>query len=373
MIKCPVTPRQADALPCDGRFTFAGLSMIDPRFDEFKKKLQNRLLLTLALLVLATSYGTFGFAYIENAPLFDAFYMAVITMTTVGFAETIPLSEAGRLFAVTAIFAGLICSGLSIGILTNLIFEETLLQVLRGKKMEKIFKKLQGHYIVCGYGTTGRGIVRELAAQGRTTVVVDMAEPDELPSLPPGCLIYHGDACRDSVLRRVGIERAKGLASALTEDADNVFVTLTARALNPGLTIVSRYKSESSGSKLITAGANRVVSPYRMGGKRLALALTSPLIQEVLDLTFQRSALKVCFAHIRVPPGSPLAGKTILETRDQNHPSGALIVGAIDKKGAALFNPPPDQPIDDLDELLALGDDDQIRSFSDFLNGDQAG
>lgn len=343
--------------------------MIDPRFDQFKQKLQNRLVLSLGLLFVVTSYGTLGFVYIEGASVFDGFYMAVITLTTVGFSETIPLSQTGRLFAVSTIFAGLICSGLSIGILTNLIFEETLIQVLKGKRMEKQFKKLKGHYIVCGYGSTGQGIVSALAAQGKTALVVDIAEPEDLSNLPSGCLIYQGDARRDDVLKHVGIERAKGLATALRQDADNVFVTLTARALNAKLIIVSRFKSANSQSKLITAGADHVVSPYSMGGQRLALALTNPLIQEVLDVTFQRSTLRVGFAHIRVPLGSPLTGKSVQDAQTRNHSLGALVMGAIDKQGRALFNPSPDHPIDDIDELLVLGDDDQIRSFSDFLNG----
>lgn len=338
------------------------------RVSEFRRKVLRRVGGVVLLLFLVLCYGTLGFVFIEGAEPFDAFYMTVITTTTVGFGETIPLSLPGRIFAVSTIFLGVLSSGVSLGMVTNLLFEETILNVFRGRKMQKLLSTFTDHYIVCGCGATGQEIVDELAAHQSKVVIIDQREKDR--EWPENVVFLQGDARKDEVLRGARIECAKGLASCLTEDADNVFVVLTARSLNPELKIVSRYKAEDTDRKLVMAGVDHSVSPYRMGGHRLALALTDPMFLKVLDSTFRKgsSGLKVRFAHVEVPAGSPILGKTVANARIREESMGGLLVALVDKKGEMIFNPSPEFCIREISQILLLGDQDQVASLESYVH-----
>jgi len=333
------------------------------QYEAFKKKATHILGLTGLLFIGVNLYATLGFMWVEHAPLSDAFYMGVITITTVGFAEVFPLSDAGRLFAVSCIYLGLLASGISVAMLANLFFESTLRDIFRKRAREVRVRKLRGHYIVCGYGTTGRGIAEELVGQGDTVLVIDEVERPDRERL----MFLAGDARLDETLRAAGIEAAAGLATTLTEDADNVFVVLSARALNPDLKIVSRFKDDDTERKLETAGVNHALSPYRMGGHRLAMALTNPPFLEVLDATFQKSDLKVRFHHLKLPAESRVSGKSLCDSRLREHGMGALVVAVIDRQGNTVFNPAPNHPMDHVTQLLVLGDDAQIAALRSFL------
>ena len=339
--------------------------MNNSKLFAFKSKIKRRAIAILGLLVFTLGYGTIGFMTIENVSVFDSFYMAVITMTTVGFAEVIPLSDAGRLFTVTTIFIGLLCSGLSLGLVTNLIFEETLLDVFKGRQMLRQTKRLRDHFIVCGFGTTGHSIVEELLSHGEKVVVIDHNPLTE--NFGKNTYFLEGDARQDDILIQANIKNAKGLASTLTEDADNVFVTLGARALNENLKIVSRYKEDPTEKKLITAGADHAVSPYRMGGQRLALSLTNPHFTDVLDATFKGSSLDVQFTHLHVPPNSPIEGRTIGESNIRKHSLGALVVAVIDHKHETIFNPTSEFRFNHVQRLIVLGDRQQIGALKAYL------
>ncbi len=333
-----------------------------PQIDQFTQKVRRRILQILVFLSLIATYGTLGFFIIEDAPLFDAFYMTVITMTTVGYAEIFPLSSQGRLFAVTTIFVGLIGSGISIAVISNLIFEETLRMVFKGRKMDKILKKLKDHYIVCGFGTTGKSIVAELTAQNEKVLVINQE-----PIGTEEYLFIQGDARDDDVLIRARIMEARGLATTLTEDSDNVFVTLTARSLNPELNIVSRFKDDDTEKKLAKAGADQAISPYRMGGQRLALALTNPAFQEILEATYHHTKLEVRYANIHVPRGSFLSGKLLRDSQIRKYSKGALIVAVIEKNGNTIFNPGPDLAMENVEQLLVMGNNQQIGALEAYF------
>lgn len=333
--------------------------------DEFKRKVIRRLIQITALLLLVLIYGTVGFYVIEETSLFDAFYMAVITMTTVGYGEVIPLSIEGRFFAITAIFSGLVGSGISIAIITNLLLEESMLDLLKGSKMTQKLAGMKNHFIVCGCGSTGLSIIEELVAHKEAVVVINLEETE----LPEGCILIVGDARQDDILVKARIHDAKGLATTLTEDADNVFVTLTARSLNEKLRIVSRFKDEDSEKKLLIAGADQAISPYRMGGQRLALSLANPGFQKILDATFKNTDLDVQFAHVAIPDGCFIRSQSLKESAIDKHSLGALIVAVEEKRGATIFNPDPDLRLDNAEQLLVLGDHEQIKAIQMFING----
>ncbi len=332
-------------------------------YHAFKKKVRRTLLLVSCLFVLVNIYATVGFMWLEHQAPLDAFFMAVITITTVGYGEVFPLSSIGRLFAISSIYLGLLSSGFAVAMVTDLFVQGTWMNLFRERAKEVRLRKLRGHYIVCGYGTTGQGIVRELLAQGDEVVVIDRNPlPDQ-----EGLLAIVGDARRDEVLREAGVHHAKGLATTLTEDADNVFVVLSARALNGDLKIVSRYKHADTERKLEIAGVNHALSPYRIGGHRLAMALTNPPFLEVLDASFQNSGMQVRFHHLKLQPGNPLSGKSLRQSNLREAALGALVVAVIDRQGETVFNPSPDYPLDHATQLLVLGDEEQVSSLRAFL------
>ena len=336
--------------------------------QEFKKRIFRRIALVVCVMFAINTYGTLGIYFIEGTSFFDAFYMSVITLTTVGFNEVVNLSPAGRMFSVTTIYLGLTGSGVSIAVITNLLFEETLTDFVKGRRMEKKLKKLHGHFIVCGYGTTGRQITEDLLANNRTVVVID--KNHDLALAHPNCLFLEGDARQDDVLERAIIKSATGLATTLTEDADNVFVVLTARALNQNLIIASRYKDEDTESKLFTAGANHAVSPYRMGGHRLALSMTTPAMVDLIDAAHNDTSLEVHFEHLHVPLNSPIQSKLLKDSQIQEYSLGALIVAITDHNGRSIFNPSGDYRLDNISQLVVLGDDEQIASLRSYLGED---
>ncbi len=338
-------------------------------YQQFKRKVRNRILAMIGLLAFVTSYGTLGFIHFEGMNLHDAFYMTIISITTVGYGEIVPLSDSGRMFAVSTILLGVSSSGVALGILSNLVFEETLFKILRGKHMEKTIRNLTDHYIVCGYGTTGVGITEELLLQGETVVVIDNNGERRPEGDVRHCYFMEGDARKDHTLASANLEGAKGLATSLTEDADNVFVVLTARAINPNLRIVSRYKDPDTEKKLLTAGANHAISPYKMGGQRLALALANPILMKFIDKPFRQKGLRVHFLQLEVPDNSPIHGKQIKNSRIREESLGALIVGLIETNGESVFNPSPEYRLDRVKELLVLGDDEQIQSLRLYING----
>ena len=330
----------------------------------FKKRLVHRLALVLALWLGVNAYGTFGIYLIEDTSFIDAIYMSAITLTTLGFSEIIPLSPAGRVFTISCVYVGVTSTGISIALMTNLLFEETLSEFFKVKKMAKKFSELKGHYIVCGYGTTGHQIAEVLLSQGETVVVID----NDVDKHVGKALFMEGDARQDEILLKAQIKNAKGLATTLTQDADNVFVVLTARSLNPELHLVSRYKDDDTEKKLFAAGVNNAVSPYRMGGRRLALSLTTPAIADLVYATHHDTTLAVHFEHMNVPPNAPILNKLLKNSKIREHSMGALIVAITDAAGNSMFNPSPEIRLENIAQLLVLGDEDQLKSLKAYLN-----
>ena len=320
------------------------------------------MLLVAALFLGINLYGTLGFMIIENAGLKDAFYMTVITITTVGYNEVIPLSEQGRFFAVSAIYLGLITSGFSVALLVNIFFEETLLEVLRGMSNHKRIGKLRDHFLVCGYGTTGQGIVQELLSTGASVVVIDKLKQEDVGGR---LLFIQGDARQDEVLLKAGIGAAKGLASTLTEDADNVFVVLSARSLNAELVLVSRFKDDDTELKLKTAGVNHAVSPYRMGGHHLAKALSSGGSLEAPAVGDQ--CLSIPYQQLHLPADHPVKELEYQKAFQILQAQEALVIGYIDRAGRRLLNPKPNTPLASVSTLLLLCDESAVSSLRDHL------
>src|SRR5579871_4910472 len=271
-----------------------------------------RRLAIIALAMMATlGAGTLGFVLIDHYPVFDAFYMTLTTVTTVGYGEIHPLSPAGRVFNSFLILFGVITILLAVGAMTQTVIELELDQFFGKRRAKNMIDKLEGHIILCGYGRVGRGAADELRAAGASFVVVDNSENKVEMAMRAGMLAVLADASRDETLMDVGIMRAKGLIATLASDADNLFVILTAKTLNPKLQLSARVAEESSEQKMRRAGADFVFAPYNSTGHRMAQAIVRPHVQQFLDFTTRNIGFDVGIEQVQVGHRCAYAGKSL--------------------------------------------------------------
>lgn len=303
---------------------------------------------------------------------FDCFYMTVITLSTVGFGETLPgmgdVPEA-RVITLALIVAGSGTLLYFISNLTALIVEGDLQGLLRRRRMERAIEHLHDHVIVCGIGTTGRHIVRELSAAGTRFVAIDTDEHrlQELNETHGGNMLHiHGDATDDAVMERAGITKCLGIIAALSDDRSNLFVTISARALNKKARIVAKAVEASTERKLYRAGADSVVSPNYIGGMRLANEMIRPKTVEFLDRILQdRDGNQLRIEEIVVPEGSSIFGRTLAQTRIRN--TGALVLAIHQPDGTYVYNPKGDMVIAERSGIVVLADDGALTLLHDAL------
>jgi voltage-gated potassium channel len=308
----------------------------------------------LALLLLA-AVGTAGFHYIEGWGWFDSFYMVVLTLSTIGYDQTHPLSHAGRVFDTGLIIAGVVLVFLLIGSLTQALLEFELVKVFGKRRMEREVVKLKDHYIICGAGRVGNSVALELARKPRPFVVVENDEK-RIAQLDPKWLFLVGDAASEKTLRDAGIDRAAGLVAATTTDATNIYIVLTARSLNPKLKIIARASEPAAEKHLKTAGADAVISPYAAAGHRIAQSFIRPNVLDFLDIaTAHAGSFEMIIEEIRVGEGSRLAGSTVGGSRI-HHEFGIMILAIRRSSGETRFNPTAQEPIRSGDYLIVMGE-----------------
>ncbi len=280
------------------------------------RRLRNWLIVLGGGVVLIVTGGTLGFIWIEHYPPFDAFYMTLITISTVGYAELHPLSFWGRVFNSFLIFFGVTMMLLAVGGMTQVIIELELTQYFGKRRTRKMIDKLQDHIIVCGFGRVGRGAAHELQRAGVPFLVVDKSEERVEWAIRDGMLGVLADATDDETLKHAGIMRAKGLIATLQSDADNLFVILSAKALKPTLQVSARVASEQSEKKMRLAGADYVFAPYDMTGNRMAQVMLKPHVFQFIDFTTKGMGLDVGIEQFSVPASSEFASKSLIETQD---------------------------------------------------------
>ncbi|UCF01015.1 MAG: potassium channel protein [Deltaproteobacteria bacterium] len=307
------------------------------------------------MLALVLSMGTAGYMILEEWNFLDSLYMTVITISTVGFGEINPVSNQGRILTMAILISGLGVLGYVVGTLTRTLVEGQLLEVMGRKKLERQIQKLKDHYIICGYGRVGRIICEEIKKSKPTPLVVIDKDSTLTPKIQEhGYLYFLGDATSEETLMKAGIHSAKGLATALDSEADNVYITLTARGLNPDLFILARAGRRGSEKKLERAGANRVVSPHQIGGFRMAQALLRPHVTEFIDFAFTDLDTNLGMEEIPVRPNSTLSDISLVDSGIRQQFD--LIIVAISKAtGEMLFNPASHTRIQIGDTLIALG------------------
>ena len=326
----------------------------------------NRFVLALLLTLVSFGVGIVGFMSIEQFSFFDAFYMTMITASTVGFGELHPLSQAGRIFVSLYIFFNLLVIAYLVSVLTTYIFDGKLRTVFNMLRTDQEIRGFEDHVIVCGFGRNGRKAYDELQANGAQVVVIERDQ--ELiqavgPTLPDPLFAVIGDATTDEVLMQAGAGRARALITTLPKDADNVFVALTARELNETMTIISRASLQSSESKLLRAGVDSVVMPDEIGGSHMANLVMRPEVIRFVEMISGLGPNKLrleefSYAQLR----RELRGRSIREL-DVRSRTGATVIGLKLASGELLVSPSADTRPATGDVLLLLGTDEQIREL----------
>jgi len=321
---------------------------------EFRRRIR-RVLLVLSIALVA---GTAGYMLIERWRLLDALYMTVITLSTVGFTEVHPMSDPGHLFTIALIVTGVSAAAYAVGAIGEYVISGRLSGSLRRQRMQNAIDRLQGHYIVCGYGRVGQQVVDELTARGLRAVVIEPRD-DVVAEDEPAPLRICGDATDDGTLRAAGIDRAAGLVAVAGDDAINIVVTLSARALNPDLDIVARVIQPEVEDKLRRAGATHVISPYRIGGQRIVSQLLHPRITDFLDLVMHRRDLELWLEEIPIDPAGTANGRPLGETAFWG-PDGVRVLAVSRPQGDLVPRPHADLRIVAGDVVIALGTLDQL-------------
>ncbi len=324
-------------------------------------------LLALAVITVA---GVLGYMVFEGWSFTDALYMTVITVTTVGYREVRTLDTTGQLWTMLLLITGVGTLFYAAVSSVELVVEGTIRGYFGRRRMQAAIGRLNGHYILCGYGRVGRQVAREFARDGVPFVVVDQNPQIIEECLAEGYLALLGEASDDDVLEEAGVQRARGLVAAVDSDAENVFVVLSARKLNPKLNIVARASSEESAAKLEIAGADRTLSPYAVGGRRLASLATQPLIVDFLDVvTRGEHGIEFRLEEFGVPEDSYIAGRTIGELRIAER-TGAIILATRNKEGTFDTAPSATDRIRSGDTLIVLGTREQISSLDQLVSGE---
>ena len=329
--------------------------------------LRRRLALIAISLVSVLTCGTIGFMWIEHYPVFDAFYMTLTTVTTVGYAEIRGLSHPGRVFNSFLIFFGVTTIFLAVGAMTQTLIELELNRFFGKRRVRKMIDKLEDHIILCGFGRVGRGAADELRKAGTPFVVIDHNDERVERAMTAGMLAVLADAGRDETLRDVGIERAKGLIATLASDADNLFVVLSAKTLNPNLQLSVRIAEESSEQKMRRAGADFVFAPYTTTGHHMARAMLKPHVLQFLDFTEQQG-VDVEIEQVQVTGQSAFAGRALADV-DIQYKTGVVILALRKSSGEMLFNPAPEVKMSAGDHLIAMGDSSNLRKLGRLLTG----
>jgi len=299
----------------------------------------HRRLVTVALLPAGLiAVGLVGYTVIEGWPLFDSLYMTVITLTTLGFAEVHPLTTAGRAFTMVLALSGIFTMFFAATEVLRSWSSGELRLLFARQRLERIMGKIERHVIVCGYGRMGRLVCREFSEAGTPFIVLDSNDAALADFALPGGVSLHGDATNDDCLRRAGIDRARALVTVVPSDAENLFITMSARLLNDALPVVARAEDEASANKLMRAGATRVISPYLLGGARVAQAVLRPNVHEFIDLTTRTGNLALQLEEVLVAKGSTLDGDHVEGNRLVAEAD--VIVVAVKRPNAAMaFNP----------------------------------
>lgn len=313
------------------------------------------------------AFGTLGFKLLLGLSWFDCFYFSLITLTTTGYGEPPNMSEPARYFTSVLIILGVGIVGYALTAVAQAVVQFELISTFGKRKMFRDINKLKGHYIVCGSGRIGSGIVREIARRGYDFVVIEQDESIADKLLGQGYLVLMGDSTSDEVLRGAGIERARGLVCAVSSDPDNLYITLTARDINKDLYIISRANEESAIKRLLKAGANKVVSPSITGANQMAQMLLRPAVADFIELATMDEQLELEMEQVEITSGSPFINSQLKDT-DIRSSLNVIVIAIKRKQGDMIFNPSADTVIEENDALVVIGSHENLEALERMAN-----
>lgn len=326
----------------------------------------NKVVLALTTFVMVLGGGTLGYMLIEGWDFHDSLFMTITTVSTVGYGEVHPLSRAGELFSMGLILVGVGSVLYFLTMITQWVVEGKLRQVMGRRSLERKIRSLKDHYIICGYGRIGAQVADMLAEKHVGMVVIDTSEEATRRLEAAGIHYVLGSATEDESLLAAGIDRARGLVATVSSDADNVYIVLTAKGMRPDLFIIARATEPGSERKLKRAGADKVVSPYFIGARRIAQTVLRPSVADFIDLTFHGSDLALQMEELVVGQENDLVGVSLKESGLRQKLD--LIILAIKKADdRMIFNPPADTVIDRGDTLIALGPHESMLKLGRML------
>ena len=335
-------------------------------FDGNPARHVRRLAVAVAALVGVVAIGTVGFIFIEGMSTLDAFYMTIITLSTVGYGEVKPLHPLGKGLAMFIIIYGVGVGAYAATALGQMVIEGQFKEMFGRKKMNTKIGHLSNHYIIAGFGRVGQQVAQEFSRRGVPFVVIERDESSLKRLFSCGYLVVEGEATTDETLLAAGIDRARTLISTLPDEAQNVYLTLSARDMNKDLSIIARADVEGGEKKLMRAGANHVVSPHVIGGQRMAMASLRPNVVDFMHMT-STSNEGLSIEEIVIPVGSPLSGKTLIESNlKENY--GVTIIGIRRPSGKFDIAPGPKVTLVETDTMVVIGPDEGLERLGKDLN-----
>jgi voltage-gated potassium channel len=320
-----------------------------------------RILQIVCALIVVVAIGIVGYMTIEEWSLLDSLYMTITTLSTVGYKEVHELSFSGRIFTIVLIIGGVGIMFYGLTTMVQYVIEGNIANILRRRPVKEKITKLKDHIIVCGYGRVGREVARVFESEGSPFIIIDPDLQAINKAANDGYLYVQGNATNDDILKEAGIERARALVAAAGDDADNVFITLSARGLRPDIFITARVDALEAETKLKRAGADRTIYPHVLGGRRLALLALRPLVIDFVDTALHSRGKELVLEDIKIGKGSPVLGEIIREGHRCG--SGAIIL-ALKKKGEKLITDFSNAvPIEIGDEVVVVGTREQLQTL----------
>ena len=326
----------------------------------------------LSVLLLLVFFSTVGIHIIEGWPWLDCLWHTIITISTVGYHLAHPLSPAGKVFTMFVIVVAFAVFAYGASTVAAMIFEGELQKILTVKRMEKMVAKLKNHTIVCGLGRTGQAAIKELYKEKVPFVVIekDESKVEEAKEQYPNLIYIHGDATQDETLLKAGVKSASNLIVATADDADNLFITLSAKNLNPRIRIVTRANREENVIKLKRAGATEVILPNVIGGLRMASLAIRPSVVSFLDIVTHHGEIDLRLEEVKVPKGSPFHGK-LLKDLDIPKKTGVIVIGIRREDGSFILNPTSTTMVLEGDSLIIIGTKEQAEKLKRLVSGEE--
>ncbi len=329
---------------------------------------KTRLLLLAVVLLVLLIIGTVGYMLLEGWSFLDSLYMSVIVLTTVGFGEVHPLGIAGERFTIMYVVTGVGMAAFILSSMTAVITSGSIRDFMRGRKMDNRISNLKGHYIICGYGGVGAELVRSFSESHHQFAVIEQDPVRCEEAREEGLLVLEGNATHEDILLRSGVLQAQGLLSTLDNDADNLYVVLTVRDMNPDIHIITKGIEPHAEKKLLQAGADKVVSPSLIGGRRMATMVLQPAVIDFLDAFVSSSETEYRMVQVEIPANAPCVDCKLHDTDLRAKTNGILIMSVKKPVSGELTVPTADTLLEAGDELVVLGTEDQITNMQKYLD-----